>query len=74
MLQNPSGQDSERQELLAAARTAYEMVNSDFHISENDCSLRDMVAEAIIQCAIEGLSEVTAIRLRAHHLLKARFH
>jgi hypothetical protein len=71
-MQRDSTQGDDHQAGVAALRTAFEMVSDDFGVTENDLSLRIMVAEVVVECAHEGLSEVMDIRKRANFILRSR--
>jgi hypothetical protein len=65
-------QDDDQPTGVSALRAAFEMVSDDFGVTEGDLSLRTMVADVVMECAREGLSEPLEIRKRAHFILRSR--
>jgi hypothetical protein len=72
MQRDLSTRDDDQPPGVSALRTAFEMVSGDFGLTECDLSLRTMVAEVVLECANEGLSEPLEIRKRAHSILRSR--
>jgi hypothetical protein len=66
--------DAERRDIVAAVRTAFEMLSADFGVTESDGSLRDMVANVVLECAQKGLCEPMEIRECARGILRSRSH
>ena len=67
-------QDENQDPVIPALRCAFEWVSQDFGLTESDFSLRNLVAEAVLECANEGLREPSDIRKRAHSILRSRSH
>jgi hypothetical protein len=67
-------QEADQDEVILALQCAFEWLSRDFAITESDLSLRNQIADAVIECANEGLCEPSDIRKRAHIVLRLRSH
>jgi hypothetical protein len=71
MQRDLSTRDNDQPSGVSALRTAFEMVGGDFGLTECELSLRIMVAEVVLECANEGLTEPPEIRKRAYFVLRS---
>ncbi|MGA9950658.1 MAG: hypothetical protein WBQ24_20590 [Xanthobacteraceae bacterium] len=65
---------ADQDEVIPALRCAFEWVSQDFGVTESDFSLRNQVADVVLECANEGLCEPSDIRKRAHFIIRSRSH
>jgi hypothetical protein len=65
---------ADQDEVIPALQFAFEWVSQDFGVSESDFSLRNLVADVVIECANEGLCKSSDIRKRAQFIIRSRSH
>jgi hypothetical protein len=65
---------ADQDEVIPALQCAFEWMSQDFKVTESDFSLRNLVADVVLECAREGLCEPSDIRMRAHFIIRSRSH